>query len=334
MTLNLENLFLARIANARVTLRKMAALLQSCFFLFIATTGFITPARASSICDSYKKNAPRMHELYCTQSGGGGGSAKPAGASSTFTESFKLNAASLPTEASPYGLEVISTFLFNGAKPGFPTLGLIKGFHRFGTGLSTAGANTFYSNPLTQRLSGPSKLQTLALSEPAKSSLPDFNLGTSFLLLSPSWGPSFHLGLSARYNSITSSWGGGPALLLTGENFTLGGGISREKVSNFLPQTDFFSFLISARYSIFELEYDFLEDSTQRSLSPIQILTTNFHIKNWVVTAAARRLNFIQEGTVTQFHVAVQLLLGRHLSLGYLYNYIPGGSSVGIQGFF
>lgn len=309
-------------------------MLQSPFaFIFLMSLAFVmSTSHASPICDGYRKNEPRMYELYCRA--GSSSSTKPAGAGSTFSESFKLNPASLPTESSPFGLEVISTFLRNGAAPGFPTLAIIKGFHRIGTGISTASANTFYSNPIKQRLTGPSNLETLDEGETKLGHLTNLNLGTSFLIADPSWGPSLNLGLSARYNQLTGSWGGGPAVLFSTSHFSWGAGISREQVSNVLPRTTFFSWMVSARVSILELECDVLNQSTQAELSPVQILSANLTVRNFMLTAAIRQLNYLKEGNVTQTHFAIQVLLGNHLSVAYLYNFIPGGNSLGVQGYF
>ena len=287
---------------------------------------------ASPMCNEYKKNSPRMYDLYCTT--GGSGNTKPAGASSTFTESFNLNPATLPTEESPYGVEVISTYLHSGAPPGFPTLGVVKGFHRFGAAISTAGGNTFYSNHLVQRLSGPSDLQTLTEKETQKGKFSDLNLGTSFGLLQIESGLTLQLGLSARYNQMTNTWGGGPALMLVTRFVTLGAGVSREQVSNFIPRTSFYSLMVSKRFGFLELEYDRLSVDDQPLLSPIEIFTMSAGFRNIIFTLAGRRLNYVTEGNVTQLHFAIQCLVTHSFSLGYLYNYIPGGNSLGAQVYF
>ncbi len=290
-----------------------------------------TSALAGSACDSYRKSAPRMYELYCS---GGAGAGKPAGSTSTFTESFKLNAASLPTENSPYGVEGLTTFLNSGVSAGFPTLGIVKGFHRFGAGVSTAGANTFYSNHLTQRLTGPSKIQNFDETETKKGKFSSLNMGSSFQLWAISSEASLQLGASLRYNQITNTLGGGPAIMLLSDFVTVGFGVSREQVSNTISRADFYSFLVGKRFGSLELEYNFLDADILPNLSAVHVVTANLSVNHLILIFAVRRLNYIEEGYVTQPHFAVQWLLMKHFSLGYLYNYIPGGSSIGAQMFF
>jgi hypothetical protein len=266
------------------------------------------------------------------------GTAKPSGATSNFSDAFQLSSASLPTEETSYGVEAITTFLTSGASPGIPNLALLKGFHRFGTGLSTSAGNTFYSNDLVQRLNGPAHLKTLVNPESAKGYVTNLNFGTSFLLLDPEYGPSVQLGLSGRYNRITNTLGGGPALLLGSSFISLGAGISHEKTSNNLSAQNFMSLLISARLEGLEVEFNFLDTVSHDytagqgvKLGPIKILTATYPIGDFVLTAAVRALNYESEGDVTQFHASIQYLLDSHLAIGYLFNYIPGGNSIGLQ---
>lgn len=280
------------------------------------------------MCNEYESSAPTLYAMYCK---GSGGSTKPVGSTSTFTDSFKLNAASLPTEDSPYGIEAISTFLTSGAPPGIPNLAIIKGFHRFGTGISTASSNTFYSNDLYGRLTGPSKLTTLTPHEVSRGYFTNLNLGTSFSLLDLGLGLRVQVGFSARYNKITNTIGGGPAVLLASPYFTLGLGVSREKTSNYLLRSDFVSFMASTRIYILELEFNLLSNNSVPMLNSISIFSGNIAFSNLIFTGAVRQLNYLSEGNVTQFHAGVQYLLSRHVSLGYLYNYIPGGNSLGLQ---
>lgn len=288
-------------------------------------------AFAGSVCSYYRREQPELYKALCKN---GSTSSKPAGANSSFSDSFNVSSASLPTEPSSYGLEIIGSQIRNATETnGKPSsnFAIVKGFHKFGAGVSTSGNNTFYGNDVIQRLNGPSLIDTFEPLEPATKGFSNLNIGTSLGLLNPNRGPSVTLGLSARYNKTTGTWGGGPALLLSWTNVTLGAGYTNEKISNFLPQIRFISSLASVRLWLFEAELTRLEDNTGLGLSPIHILTTTMSYKKLILTYAVRRLNYRSEGDVEQTHYAVQYLFSKSLSGGFLFNYIPGTHSLGVQ---
>ena len=307
------------------------AYLNAFLVLLAGLWGLGTPRAdaADTICDDYRTNSPLMYELFCH----GGSSSKPAGANSTFSDSFNINAASLPTEPSSYGLEMIGSRLRNNNDIWSPTFSLVKGFHRFGTGISTSSNSTFYGNDVVQRANGAPLVDSFKPHETAKGHITDLNLGTSFAFLQ-SKALSLQLGLSARYNKTTNKWGGGPAVVLIWPNLTLGAGLTREKVSNSLDWIEFLSLFASKRISVFEFEYTFLKNSGGYSLHPVHILTIGLNIRRLLLTGAARRLNYLRtQGEVTQYYFGAQYLFSKSVSAGVLYNYIPGANSVGFQYF-
>lgn len=312
----------------------MAIGTQSHFFGLIVFLFLGVPAAfASSLCSYYRKEMPQLYEAVCRN---GSASTKPAGANSSFSDSFNISSASLPTEPSSYGLETIGSQIRNFSETnGDPSLNfaIVKGFHKFGAGVSTSGNNTFYGNDVIQRLAGPSQIESFEPLEPATEGFTNLNLGTSIGLLDPHRGPAVTLGLSARYNKVTGSWGGGPALLLTWTNVSLGGGFTDEKISNFLPQLRFTSLLASARFSIFEAEINRLDSNVGYELSPIYILTTTMTYRKLIMTFARRKLSYRSEGDITQDHFALQYLFSKSFSAGFLYNYIPGTNSLAAQFF-
>jgi hypothetical protein len=287
-------------------------------------------ANASGICDYYKRELPSLYKLAC---GGGTSTSKPAGANSTFSAAFNISSASLPAEPTSYGGETIVSVLRDGNGSVSPNFAIIKGFRKFGAGISTAGNNTFYGNDIRQRLSGAPELESFRPREEPLGHLTHLNLGTSVNLYAPSKGPAVKLGLSARYNNITNTFGGGPALIVATQHFTVGGGFTREKVSNTLPTMTLINYLASARLWVFELEYNLLTSPGQPDLSPVQILTLTGSIGRLTLTAALRRLDYIHAGYVTQPHYAAQFLFSKHVSAGLLFNYVPGANSVGMQYF-
>lgn len=114
----------------------------------------------------------------------------------------------------------------------------------------------------------------------------------------------------------------------------MGAGFSREKISNELPVLTFYSGIASVRVWIFEFEYNYLKTGSDIELSPIHIVTASASVNRLILTAAIRRLNYWNSGMVNQTHYAVQALVTDRLSLGVLYNYIPGATSLGVQFYF
>lgn len=289
-----------------------------------------TAGHAETVCQYYRREAPNLYKIMCVNSGGVVES-KPAGASSTFSSGFGLNSASLPTEPTSYGLETIASYYNRNGFNWAPTFSLIKGFQKFGTGVSTSGNNTFYGNDIVQRAYGKPEIDSFNPDEPAKGSFVNLNLGTSINVLELPHGPTFRLGLSARYNKTTDTFGGGPGLMVNWNRFTFGGGYTRERVSNYLPRITFYNLMASMRLWIFEFEYSYLKNDGGFDLKPIQIFTTTTTIRRLTLTFAFRRLNYLQYGDVTQTHFAIQYLFSKNFSAGYLVNYIPGTASVGVQ---
>lgn len=288
----------------------------------------------ADLCDYYKKFSPKIYEINCVQGPGKAKKSVGSGAT-TFGGAFNINPSSVPTEPSPYGLEVIENVippLFSNNRVNFS---LIKGFHKIGSAVTTNSNNTFYGNDVIQRAYGHSTYKTFDLPEPAKGTLPSFNLGTAFELIKSKsiFSPSFSLGVSLRYNQITDTVGEGLGFLVKTDYLVFGSGIVSEKVSNFLPAMDFYSVTVGLRLILLEIEYTWLKNSGGVTLDPIQILTFTTNLGSLILTFAVRRLEFLQEGEVQQYHYAVQYQFSRHLSLGCLYNYVPGAGSVAMQVF-
>jgi hypothetical protein len=299
---------------------------RSTLGIVVIVACFTTGARADSVCSYYRRNAPEIYKVLCKK---GPVSSKPAGANSSFSDSFNLNTGALPTEPSSYGLEIIGSFLPNDERK--PNFALVKGFKKFGAGVSTSGNNTFYGNDIVQRLFGTPLVETFRAREEARGKLTNLNLGTALELHRPKRGPTIRLGISARYNKVSDTWGGGPALLLSWTQFTLGAGFTHETVSNALPRLLFTSYLASFRLWVFEFEYNQLHAGADYGLQPIHIFTTTLSIRRLLLTVAIRQLNFLEHGTVSQTHFAIQYLFSQHISAGFLSNYIPGAASIGIQ---
>jgi hypothetical protein len=303
-----------------------ARLSRSILKILLGIVCFGIDAHAESLCSYYRRNAPDIYQVLCRK---GPVSSKPAGAKSSFSDSFNLNSGALPTEPSSYGLEVLGSMLSNSEwKPNFA---VVKGFKKFGAGVSTSGNNTFYGNDIAQRLYFTPEVETFEPREEERGKLSNLNLGTALELFSPKRGPTVRLGLSARYNKVSDTWGGGPALLLSWTQLSLGAGFTHETVSNAIPRLLFTSYLASYRLWVFEFEYNQLRAGADYGLQPIHIFTTTVSVRRLLLTVAVRRLNYLEYGTVNQSHFAIQYLFSQHFSAGFLVNYIPAAASVGIQ---
>lgn len=293
--------------------------------LFIAENA---QAASDSVCEFYKKNLPKLYKVICA---GNPRKSRMAGSNSTFADSFNINsAAALPNGQTPYGLETIGSYIRSDTGLRTAHFSFIKGFKKIGTGVTTSGSNTFYSNDLLQRLRGEPNLKTFDPIETPKGHFTHLNFGTAFKLRE-SQRYTLMMGLTARYNNTTSTIGGGGAFALNRGRVTLGIGGTQEKVSNLLPAVRFVNALGSVRVAFFELEYIFMKNTGHYGLSPIHVLTLNATLGRLLLSVAARRLDYAREDFVTQKHISVQYLVAPRVSLGYLYNYIPGANSLALQ---
>jgi len=299
------------------------------FLIVIPTIVFWAHDALASACDVIRAQNSAAYARFCQ----GRPMANTSAANSTFASSFNLSPAMLPTQPSSYGLETI----INGVRSDFGQrsyhFSLVKGFKKFGTGISTGGNDTFYGNDLYRRVYLGSQVRDFDEREEAQGHIANLNLGTSISLLEFGKIGKLSIGGSLRYNKLTNTWGGGPGAILSLGRFSLGFGYSRERLSRSFSRTTLYAALVGVRIGPFELQYDALNEKEIQPLHTIHIGTLTTTINRIILTGAVRRLNYVSEGYVTQYHAAIQWLMNQHLSVGYLYNYIPGAHSVGIQVF-
>jgi hypothetical protein len=320
------------IRGHRRTRRKMV-------IVAMAATLLLPVASRADQCEFYKKFIPSLADTACGGGSGSRGSASARGAASsagsTFASAFNMNPAATPTEPTPYGLENIASQIRADSGQFSSSFSIVKGFQKFGTAVSTAGNNTFYGNDVLQRSTSGANLTTFTVAETGKKALPHFNLGSAFSL-NPSkkgghW--AMNLGISARYNSITETVGPGLGLSIGERWFTLGVGMSRERVSSTLPAIYFASAMMALRLPMIELEYSVLQNFNGPGLDPITILTGTVNLGRAYLTAAQRKATYATDGSVTQYHYAIQTRISRHFALGILHNFIPGTNSAALQVF-
>ncbi len=321
-------------------LRTRTELLKLAKWIFRTELGFLIfllflPSHAhaaSGLCDFYKKFIPGLAKNVCS----GGKSARPAGANSTVSGGFNLNPGSTPVEPSPYGIETIDSFLRRPNTPWRADFAIIKGYKKFGAGVSTSATYTFYGNDIVGRREGEVYKESFESSEEERGHLPNINLGTAFALNPSQKGTlaALKLGVTGRYNKITNSTGGGLGLIGSNDILTYGLGVTRERVTNSLPPMYFASAMIGVQLIFLELEYNWLRNYGAETLSPIHIGTATLSIWRLMLTGAIRRVDYRGSGSITQQHFGVQANITPWLYVGYLYNYIPGANSVALQLFF
>lgn len=309
-------------------------------FLFITAVSCVVGALLSAIspdaradtqsCGFYRLHAPGLYRAFCGATGSM--SARPAAsAGSSFSDSFKLNPSTLPTQPSPWGLEGMYHYERGEPKNRATTFSLIKGYRKIGAGLSTSSGLTFFSNDVFHRANSRPDDVHFKSAEASRSDIPDLNFGTSFALPLPkSWVP-MALGTSVRHNSVTGTLGFGLGLIAKPSIFLLGFGYVNEKISNFHSRFHFYSAMAAVRLPIVEFEYNILTHQGGPNLRPVHIGTVTAHLGRLMISYSQRRLHYVSVGNVSQGHWSAQFQLHRRLSVGYLYNYFPGANSLASQ---
>ena len=299
--------------------------------LFLAAIS--SDAHAYDTCEFYQKYFKDLYDVVCT--GFRYSSNKASVAGSSFSDSFNLTPAALPTEPTPYGLESILSYTRTKPLTTNYVFALVKGFKKIGTGLSTASNNTFYGNDVLRRGIGHSVVTDFNVHETPKGKLPNLNLGTSVAVFGDPDPHAFSgsLGLSIRYNQITDTIGWGSGVALNSRYFLVGGGLVGERVSNTLPQVFFYSGVVGIKLPVVELEYMYLKNSGGYHLDPIQIWSATGLIGKLFATIAFRKLNYKLECEVLETHYALQYQFNRRIAVGYLFNYIYSTNSLAAQFF-
>lgn len=298
------------------------------FLLFSAVVFLLPCAQASDSCDYYKEHFPDIYAIACN----GSGTTKTSQANATLASAATNNVATLPTEPTPYGLENITSYFRRRPTSYSPSFALIKGFQKFGAGITTGSDNTFYGNDVMQRTRGRALVNSFDGWETPKRRIPNFNFGTAISLIPSSVKHSkLALGLSLRYNHITDTVGWGTGVSYGRGPFTFGIGTSREKISNEFDRIFFLSASAGVKIPFLAVEYLVLKNVGSFDLRPIHIITGTATIYRLMITAAVRRVSFISDGEVWQNHFAIQYRFSKKVSAGFLWNYIPGTNSLAAQ---
>jgi hypothetical protein len=310
---------------------------------FLSAIGLWNASAFSDMCDIYRQYSSSLYDMMCK--GKSGGSPRPKSAGSTFSSAFNLNPSQAPTQPTPYGVEGIYSFATGDYYYGDKyratyDIGIVKGFKRIGTGISTSSNRTFWGDDVLYRRNSYTEGYNIEDGyETPKSKIPNLNIGTSVEVLSSKSGFSLSLGGSGRWNKTSATTGYGGGFYLAYRRLALGYGVVKEQFSSFYPVTYFHSAMASLKFWYFEMEYDVLYHSLSTGLHPIHIASLTLIHDRLLVTGAVRTLDYSHsiDGNgrwINQYYVSVQYRFSSNLVGGYLMNYIPGTQSAAMQVFF
>ncbi len=299
---------------------------------------FATTASAEDICAWYEANFPAMADQVCGRSkaSGGRGDSGLSGSSSrkaSLSTNPDQNPASAPVHPTSYGIESIGSMTRGSEHSKKAQFALVKGFKKFGASVSTGPGNTFYNNDIVQRELGPQYLSNLDAREESVSKVPGLSISTA-LDITPAFFKGkarLNLGIGARHTAVTGSVGPIVGVQVHTPFFATGVSVSKLKISSRYDSMALATATATVRIPHMEFEYAVLENFGGPRLKPIHVFTVAVLTSRFIFTGAIRRLNYLPQGTVTQKHGGVQMLVLRKASIGYLYNYLPGAHSVAAQ---
>ncbi|HUP56872.1 MAG TPA: hypothetical protein VM598_05420 [Bdellovibrionota bacterium] len=289
-------------------------------------------ATARDICDYYEEHYPDLFRQYCE---GTNKRVQLGGAAASFADAFNLNPSSIPTKPTPIGVEVIATSFSSNYAGSNYNFAVIRGFQRIGAAISTNSDNTFYSNKIPQGpQANPYVVPDSGIS--VDSAIPTINFGTSLNLASYSRDEfaSPSIGGSIRYNRLTGGVTLGLGASFNSRYLTIGISGNQDGASASSAKQIFYTATVGVRFSFLQVDYNYIENSDESVGGPIHLGTATAAAGPLLLTAAGRTFTDVFGSSEFQEHFAIQFRINRFLSLGYLYNYIPGTQSLGAQLFF
>ncbi len=303
-------------------MRSLALTALSLFVFLLSSTN----ARAASPC--FFISVP------CESSPDRG--AVTGGAFPAFADMFNLNPASIPTVETPVGIEAIASA--SGRLDSEPTynFSIIKGFKRIGAALSSNSENTFYNYNLEQAAQGTQFQSYFG----QRSTL---NLGSAFALLEDELKQymSPALGLGARYNQVTGDLDLSFGASLSSKYLSLGVSThsTRGDPMTGYPNTQTTTLSAEFRLGWLSVDYTLIYYGTSDPIArqhpifgtPTRIATIGVQKGGFWATAAYRRTVDLDGAERSLLLGSVQYQFFSKLSAGYLYNYVPGSQSLGIQ---
>lgn len=293
------------------------------------------PSSARDLCEEYRNRAPVPDWINRHCNGAGGKLfSKVGGAYSSFADSFNTNPSTIPIEYTPVGVEFVTSYVgsANGRRS---NVALIKGFERAGLGFSTDSENTFYSN---SRLQSAVDRRPEMLKEINRSNLnlgQGINLGAALAPLTRFLNSQIPIlpvfGLGAKYTSLSGKWS--PTLGASTRMGILSAGLSYAfESSDYGSGYHFFSFTSGVKALGVQAEYVYQQTTTGTyEEPPVHIGTFSSNILGAQIVAAARMSESFDGSHRTRLHAALTYPIFLKLTLGYMYNYIPGLQSLSLQ---
>jgi hypothetical protein len=262
------------------------------------------------------------------------------GAYPSFADMFNLNPASIPTLPTPIGVEVIASNTLGTSKTDV-NLALIKGYDRAGAALSTNSDRTFYTYNLAQALQGNNYQNDVQDMLASQSIMPTVNLGGALALViervSRYSVPT--LGVNLKYNRATQGFDYGAGTSINSKHLSMGVSYTRNSAFSGMAGTTTTVTSLGFKYKVLNVDFTMIYyrslDETLATFSvfshPAQIATATLNLTQLLLTVAYRRVVTIASDQLEMMHVSVQYKASKHLSISYLYNYIPGTQSLGMQ---
>lgn len=303
------------------------------FYAFLGILLFTTqPAIAADLCDIYEEYCPGYVKTVTS------GASYPS-----FSDTFNVNPASLPTTSTPLGVEAIAS-TSGSHSANTINFTLLKGFTGMGIGVANNSDNTFYSYNLVQALQKTPYKDVINnfLVDNAVSSSINFGAAVapfSGQILQMISVPTF--GLNIRYNQLTNNWDpqAGASLNLSFLNL----GVSFRKSSrgkmNTVPAMSTSSMTIGTKLGVLAAEYSiFYMKTSDPNLAklalysrPTQILTGTLALLQLRISAAYRKAYNVDANPLTLVLLGAQYHLFSRLSLAVQHNYLPGATSLSAQ---
>ncbi len=304
------------------------------YFLFPAA------AQAADMCQFYEEFCPG----YVRE-------AIPGGSYPSFSDTFNVNPASIPTTLTPIGVE---STLVHGEGSGKMNFALIKGFPQLGFGMASNNDDTFYAYNMKQALKGTSVTDQVYGFSPGDTAMSSLNFGTAvapFPKTLLGFIPLPVFGVNLRYNQLTRNWDWQYGASLNTSFLTVGYSHRKSVGSNEnasiyagrptlgIPTITTNALSVALNLKYISADYTVLSiDTASQALQilemfskPVTILTVRLAVSAFSATVAQRQTYDINNNKVSTTLVAAAWNFLPYAALGYQRNYVPGAHSLSLQ---
>lgn len=302
-------------------------------FSLLATLG-TKSVFAADFCELYVEFCPNYQRQ--VQSGG---------SYPSFSDTFNVNPASIPTTETPLGVEGIVTTGGDRSKA-TTNFTLIKGFDRAGFGIANNSDKTLYTYNILQGLEGTPYQSAVNGYQAANSAMSSLNFGSAIAPLPSKLIPflsSPTVGANLRYNQLTQKWDLQYGTSINAEYFTVGvsyrNSIGSGSAGNYIATMSTTALTAGTKLGPLDLEYTLLflktPDPTLQVYSfftkPVKIFTAALNLDSLHFTFAHREAYNVQDFKITTNLFAAQIELTKKLAVAFQHNYIPGSESLSAQ---